>query len=112
MELFVSEADSQIETIGAHDYGGKLRHPFTAHPRVCPFTGEMMCFGYRLDRKPYISYSVISRDGELISTMDLGIRRPVMMHDFVITRNYSIFFHCPLVSSTCQTTVSTDCSLQ
>ena len=99
MELFVSEKDSQVQTLGANDYDGKLHHPFTAHPRVCPFTGEMMCFGYRFDRKPYVSYSVISKDGKLVSTMDVGISKPVMMHDFVITRNYTIFFDCPLVST-------------
>lgn len=26
--------DGQLETLGAQHYGGKLRHPVTAHPKV------------------------------------------------------------------------------
>jgi hypothetical protein len=32
---YVVKAPS-LATVGAHDYGGKLRHPFTAHPKAPP----------------------------------------------------------------------------
>jgi carotenoid 9,10(9',10')-cleavage dioxygenase 1 len=28
-------------------FRNKLTHPFTAHPKVDPRTGEMLCFGYQ-----------------------------------------------------------------
>lgn len=97
MQLSVSEEDGQIQSIGPNNYEGKLDHPFTAHPKVCPFTGELLFFGYRIDKAPYCCYSVVSKDGELQSTIDVGITRPIMMHDFAITRSFSCFFDLPLI---------------
>jgi carotenoid cleavage dioxygenase len=36
----------ELDTIGFHDYNGKLETPFTAHPKICPTTGELHFFGY------------------------------------------------------------------
>ncbi len=36
----------ELETVGPHVLGGKLRTAMTAHPRVCPVTGELLSFGY------------------------------------------------------------------
>ena len=86
-----------VETLGAFDLGGKLQHPFTAHPKVCPVTGEMMFFGYRVDAKPYCSYSVVDAAGALVRTVDVGLARPIMMHDFAITTRHSVFMDLPLL---------------
>ena len=37
--------DGLIQTLGRVTYGGKLDHPFTAHPKIDPKTGEGMCTG-------------------------------------------------------------------
>ncbi len=37
-----------LETVGPYTFGGKLKHAFTAHPKVDPKTGELMFFGYSL----------------------------------------------------------------
>ena len=34
--------DGAVETLGRVRYDGKVKHPFTAHPKVDPETGE--CF--------------------------------------------------------------------
>ena len=78
-----------LETLGAYSMGGKLAHPFTAHPKVCPVTGEMMFFGYRFDAKPYCRYSVVNAQGDLVRTVDVGLPRPIMMHDFAVTTRHS-----------------------
>lgn len=88
--------DGQFEEIGKLDYEGKLKHPFTAHPKNDPITKEMMFFGYNLKQAPYVQYSVVSEDGKLLRTTDIGIKRPIMMHDFAITENYSLFMDHPL----------------
>lgn len=31
--------DGDLETLGRFDYGARLDHPFTAHPKVDPITG-------------------------------------------------------------------------
>ena len=35
-----------LSTDGLHDFGGKMEHNFSAHPKIDPVTGEMMTFGY------------------------------------------------------------------
>ncbi len=86
----------ELNTIGPYTFGGKLRHAFTAHPKIDATTGEMFCFGYRPIR-PYVQYSIIDAKGELVATQPIDIPRPVMMHDFGITQKYAIFLDLPVV---------------
>ncbi|GAB1540495.1 carotenoid oxygenase family protein [Scytonema sp. NUACC21] len=88
----------ELETIGEHTYNGKLVSPFTAHPKVDPETGEMMFFGYSF-APPYLQYSVVSKQGELLRTVPIDIPMAVMMHDFAIAANYTIFMDLPLTFS-------------
>ncbi|CEJ46690.1 carotenoid oxygenase family protein [Umezakia ovalisporum] len=84
-----------LQTIGEHTYKGKLVSSFTAHPKVDPNTGEMMFFGYGLT-PPYLQYGIVSPAGEIIQTVPIDLPMPVMMHDFAITENYTIFMDLPL----------------
>lgn len=88
----------ELDTIGEYTYNGKLTSAFTAHPKVDPVTGEMMFFGYGF-APPYVKYSVVSATGELLRTVPIDIPMAVMMHDFAITENYTIFMDLPLTFS-------------
>lgn len=85
-----------LDTMGSHTFNGKLTSPMTAHPKVDPVTGEMMFFGYSLAQPPYVQYSVVSADGELLRTVPIDLPVGVMMHDFAITAHYTIFMDLPL----------------
>lgn len=85
-----------LDTIGSHTFNGKLTSPVTAHPKVDPVTGEMMFFGYSLAQPPYVKYSVVSAEGELLRTVPIDLPVGVMMHDFAITEHYTIFMDLPL----------------
>lgn len=84
-----------LETEGAVDFDGKLKHPFTAHPKVDQKTGEMMTFGYAF-QTPFVSYSVINKDGDLIHTTPITIEKPVFMHDFAVSENHTLFLDFPI----------------
>ncbi|MBD2242470.1 carotenoid oxygenase family protein [Nostoc sp. FACHB-888] len=86
----------ELDTIGEYTYNGKLTSAFTAHPKVDPVTGEMIFFGYSLFVPPYLQYSVVSAQGELLWTVPIDLPIGVMMHDFAITENYTIFMDLPL----------------
>lgn len=88
-----------LDTAGSYNYGGKLASSFTAHPKVDPITGEMMFFGYSPVAPPYLHYGVVSAEGELLRTVPIELPIGVMMHDFAITENYSIFMDLPLTFS-------------
>eukprot|EP01113_Clastostelium_recurvatum_P047688 TRINITY_DN8548_c0_g1_i1.p1 TRINITY_DN8548_c0_g1~~TRINITY_DN8548_c0_g1_i1.p1 ORF type:complete len:545 (+),score=130.31 TRINITY_DN8548_c0_g1_i1:37-1635(+) len=83
--------DGEMETMGIYDYKGKLSHNFTAHPKLDTKTGEVMAYGYRVDNAPYLFYSLIDKNGDLVRTIPITIPEATMMHDMAITENYSIF---------------------
>lgn len=85
-----------LHTLGSYHYQGKLESPFTAHPKVDPLTKEMMFFGYSLGQPPYLQYGWISAAGKLQKTVSIDLPIGVMMHDFAITEQYTIFMDLPL----------------
>ncbi|MCV3216454.1 carotenoid oxygenase family protein [Plectonema radiosum NIES-515] len=87
-----------LDTIGEYTYKSQLTSAFTAHPKVDPVTGEMMFFGYSF-APPYLEYSVVDPLGELLRTVPIDLPMGVMMHDFAITENYTIFMDLPLTFS-------------
>ncbi|MFM2062097.1 MAG: hypothetical protein RLZZ507_1767 [Cyanobacteriota bacterium] len=88
----------ELATIGEYTYNNQLTSPFTAHPKVDPVTGEMMFFGYSF-APPYLQYGVVSAQGEILRTVPIELPMGVMMHDFAITENYTIFMDLPLTFS-------------
>ncbi len=90
------EIDPDLETVGPHDFGGALDAAFTAHPKICPTTGEMIGFGYGIF-PPYLTYRRVSATGELVQSEPIDLPAPVMMHDFNVTENYVVFMDLPIV---------------
>jgi len=85
-----------LETVGMYDFGGKLNGPMTAHPKFDPVTGDLLFFGYQ-PFPPYVTWYRAGRDGKLIESRGIDTGLPAMMHDFIATDNYAIFFVCPSV---------------
>lgn len=88
-----------LTTNGTYNFCGKLISAFTAHPKVDEKTGEMMFFGYNPMAAPHVQYSLVSKTGELEFTRPIDVPRGIMMHDFAITENYTIFMDLPLTFS-------------
>ena len=86
----------ELETLGYEDFGGRLTTPFTAHPKVCPDTGEMHFFGYR-PMPPFLTYHVADAAGALVRSLPVPLPSPVMMHDFALTRGHVVFMDLPVV---------------
>ena len=59
------EISNDLETLGAYDFGGKLVDSMTAHPKICPTTGELHFFGYGSIFEPYVTYHRADANGEL-----------------------------------------------
>lgn len=90
------EVDKDLETVGPYRFGGELNGNMTAHPKVCPVTGELMFFGYAM-RPPFLTYYRASSAGKLIQKTDIMVKGPTMMHDFCITGTKTIFLDLPVV---------------
>lgn len=93
---FPYELTTELETVGCHDFGGKLHNAMTAHPKICPETGELLMFSYG-QLPPYLLYHRVDADGRLVQTEEITVPGPTMMHDFQVTRNHAIFMDLPVV---------------
>ncbi len=91
-----TEFDRDLHTLGECDFGGRLKGPMTAHPKVDPVSGDMLFFGYS-PVAPYLRYHEVNAAGELVHSTEIEIPAPVMMHDFVVTEHYAVFFDAPAV---------------
>jgi len=85
-----------LDTVSVHDFGGKLKTAMTAHPRLCPVTGEMLFFGYGA-LPPYLTYHRVAKDGTLVQSEEITVKGPTMMHDWNVTRNHVVFMDLPMV---------------
>ena len=86
----------ELETIGPHNYDGKLTCAMTAHPKTCGETGELLAFAYGMT-PPYLTYYRISKTGELLQMEPITVKGATMVHDFNITRNHVVFMDLPAV---------------
>lgn len=88
--------DDDLNTLGRQDFGGAVTGAFTAHPRTCPITGELLAFGYQLVKEPYLTYYRIGPHGEVLQVEPIDLPNPVMMHDWNVTENNVVFMDLPV----------------
>ncbi len=93
---YPAELDRELNTVGPLDFDGKLTTSFTAHPKVCAKTGEMLAFGYSA-LPPFLTYHRISPDGTLVQSEEIKVPGSTMMHDFSVTENHVVFMDLPIV---------------
>jgi carotenoid cleavage dioxygenase len=93
---FPTEMTRELDTVGTCDFGGKLTTAMTAHPKLCPVTGELHFFGYGFT-PPYLTYHCANAEGELVRSEVIEVPGPTMMHDFAITERHVIFMDLPVV---------------
>ncbi|NBQ99690.1 MAG: carotenoid oxygenase family protein [Actinobacteria bacterium] len=86
----------QLDTLGPWDMGGRLRTPMTAHPKLCPVTGELHFFGYAASM-PYLTYHVADADGVLRHSAPITVSGPTMIHDMGLSGNYVVLLDLPVV---------------
>lgn len=98
-----------LETLERHDYEGALSNrehflwrilaperPFSAHPKICPITGEMYNFGLVIGPRIELVVYRISPEGRIMSARRVGLEEPCFMHDFVLTERFAVFFATPI----------------
>jgi carotenoid cleavage dioxygenase-like enzyme len=84
-----------LSTIGAYDFGGKLKTFMTAHPKLDPRTGELHMFGYGV-AEPYLTYHLVDAAGALLRSEPIVLPHSVMIHDFLITESSVVFWDLPV----------------
>ncbi len=80
----------ELQTLGVFDFGGRLKAPMTAHPKIDPRTGEMLFISYGI-QDPHLTYFRVSPEGELTHVEPVPGAGSSIMHDFAVTDNFVIF---------------------
>jgi carotenoid cleavage dioxygenase-like enzyme len=91
------EISNDLETLGVYDFGGKLTDSMTAHPKICPVTGELHFFGTGNIAQPHVVYHRADADGRLTVNRPIDVPALTMMHDFALTAEHVVFLDLPLV---------------
>jgi carotenoid cleavage dioxygenase len=89
------EVTPELETVGRHDFGGRMTSPMTAHPKLDPSTGEMFVIGDS-PLSEHLHYYVIGPDGSVVRS-ELIPSGPSLKHDWAMTENHVLFFDLPVV---------------
>lgn len=91
------EMNAMLETLGRWSPPGSNRFfGVGAHTRLDPNTGELWLIKYPVE-PPFLTAFQIDQAGTLKRTIEIDKPKSTMMHDFVLTENYLLFFDCPLV---------------
>jgi carotenoid cleavage dioxygenase-like enzyme len=88
--------DSELNTVGVQNWDGGLTCAMTAHPKICPVTGELLAFSYLNAGPQFLKYIRISADGVVQQIEGIDTPNMVMMHDFNVTRNHVVFMDLPV----------------
>ena len=91
-----------LETLERYSFGGALlakgplqrvigpELPFSAHPTVCPHTGELWNFGTAYGARHKLLVHTVSPRGRL-RTRALPMRDLPFVHDMMLTRRFAVF---------------------
>lgn len=89
-----------LETLGEETFEGTWHKAFTAHPAVCPETGEMVTFGYNIMDEFGVTYGVFDPAGKIKHKADIRLQgKSVMIHDCAITSDYTLILDMPVTFS-------------
>ncbi|WP_216895384.1 carotenoid oxygenase family protein [Nocardia alni] len=91
------ELTCDLDTVGPYDFDGKLHTAMTAHPKICPITGELHFFGYALTEAPYLTYHRADAEGNLVLSRPVDVPAPTMHHDFNLTAEHVVFMDLPVL---------------
>jgi len=85
-----------LETLrAAPEYVSGYGNGMSAHCKVDDYTGDLLYFDY-FNEKPYMSYGVVSKDGQLVHHVPIELPGNRLIHDMGITENFSILHDLPV----------------
>lgn len=82
-----------LETVGPSDFHGAWKsQTFTAHPKLDPFTGETIAYGYEATGLASRDVHLASFDaaGRITWSLDFEVPYPSMLHDIALTKDFVI----------------------
>lgn len=90
-----------LETLDpVYTFDGQLprEQPFTAHPKVCPKTGNLVAFGYEAQGfgSDVVAIFEIDKQGKKVWGTEIKVPYVGLLHDFAVTENHILLFVVPI----------------
>jgi len=89
------ELSDELETVGPTDLDGTLEHPFAAHPRRDPRTGELHLVAYHWGWGSVLRYMVVDVEGRVRHQVDVPTAGATMAHDFGLSTDHVVLMDQP-----------------
>jgi carotenoid cleavage dioxygenase len=89
----------ELQTIAHDPFGGSLRGAFSAHPHVCPATGEAHAVCYEAVEHDTVHHVVLGRDGRVRRREPIAVRGGPGIHDCMITERFVLVLDLPVTFS-------------
>ena len=86
-----------LEPLGVADWSPLVLpdNGISAHPKVCPRTGDLLFFNYSKNA-PFMHYGEVDRHNQLAHYVPVPLPGPRLPHDMVFTENFAILNDFPL----------------
>jgi carotenoid cleavage dioxygenase-like enzyme len=86
-----------LEPLGVADWSPLVLpvNGISAHPKVCPRTGDLLFFNYSKNA-PFMHYGEVDRHNQLVHYVPVPLPGPRLPHDMVFTENFAILNDFPL----------------
>jgi carotenoid cleavage dioxygenase len=91
---FPVHLDADLETLERSDFGGGLKQGFSAHPKVCPDTGEVHVAVYG-PFDEHVHHVVVSHEGRVLRDEPVHLPHKPMVHDCALTPNFFVVLDLP-----------------
>ncbi len=95
----VAMSPRDLETLGEHDYGGKITTTFSAHPKIDPRTGDLINIGAMINGPmgaAEIRIDTIAADGTVKGTEIVAVPHMALMHTFFLTEHWMVLPVIPI----------------
>jgi len=93
---FPYEVDRELNTLGRHDFGGSLKKPMLAHPKIDPATGDMFFLSGE-GEPPHAWVHRVDAAGVYQGAREAPTKGPTLIHDMGMTENYVVVFDFPII---------------
>lgn len=90
------ELDHDLNTLGLFNYEGKLPSVMSAHPKLDPYTGELLSVAYDAKTGAF-AYLRANKQGQLDTVVPFQGPWGTLVHDISITENHVVAFVGPFV---------------
>jgi carotenoid cleavage dioxygenase len=86
-----------LQLEGVADWGAQVLPDggISAHPKVCPRTGDLLFFNYAKS-KPYMHFGEVDHQNQLVRYLPVPLPGPRLPHDMVFSENFAILNDFPL----------------